>query len=106
MMMLYYLFFSYFIFNNKQDAKAALAAAKEKAKGGDKKIIAKSILIFDVKPWGTEVDLDNLAQEILKIELDGLVWKTEYKKEPIAYGIHKLCIGCVIEDDKISVDDL
>lgn len=42
----------------------------------------------------------------MKIEMDGLFWKTEYKKEPIAYGIHKLVIGCVVEDDKIGVDDL
>jgi elongation factor 1-beta len=38
--------------------------------------------------------------------MDGLVWKTEFKKEPVAYGVSKLCIGCVIEDDKISTDDL
>ena len=42
----------------------------------------------------------------MDIKLDGLFWKTEYKKEPIAYGIHKLVIGCVVEDAKIGVDDL
>lgn len=38
--------------------------------------------------------------------MDGLTWKSEYKKEPIAYGVYKLHIGCVIVDDKISTDDL
>ena len=38
--------------------------------------------------------------------MDGLVWKTEYKKEPVAFGIYKLIVGCVIEDEKISTDDL
>lgn len=38
--------------------------------------------------------------------MDGLIWKTEYKKEPIAYGVFKILIGCVIEDDKVSTDDL
>jgi translation elongation factor EF-1beta len=38
--------------------------------------------------------------------MDGLFWKTEYKKEPIAYGVNKLVIGCVIEDAKVSTDDL
>lgn len=38
--------------------------------------------------------------------MDGLLWKTEYKKEPIAYGVHKLLIGCVVEDEKVSTDDL
>lgn len=34
------------------------------------------------------------------------MWKTEYKKEPLAYGIFKLVVGCTIEDAKVSVDDL
>ena len=38
--------------------------------------------------------------------MDGLFWKTEYKKEPIAYGVNKLVIGCVVEDEKVSTDDL
>ena len=38
--------------------------------------------------------------------MDGLVWKTEYKKELMFYNIYKLRIGCVIEDEKVSVDDL
>lgn len=38
--------------------------------------------------------------------MDGLVWKQDNKKEPIAYGVYKLIVGCVIEDEKISVDDL
>lgn len=50
--------------------------------------------------------MDALAQEILKIEMDGLSWKTQYKKEPIAYGVFKLQIGCVVEDLKVSTDDL
>ena len=38
--------------------------------------------------------------------MDGLVWKTEYKKEPIAYGVFKLVIGAVVEDLKVSTDDV
>lgn len=38
--------------------------------------------------------------------MDGLTWKEEYKKEPIAYTICKLVVGCVVEDEKVSVDDL
>ena len=64
------------------------------------------MVVFEVKPYEAETDLDVLAKKILEITLDGLFWKTEYKKEPIAYGVHKILIGCVIEDDKISTDDL
>jgi len=38
--------------------------------------------------------------------MDGLFWKTEYKKEPIAFGVFKLLIGVTVEDAKVSVDDL
>jgi len=42
----------------------------------------------------------------LKIEMDGLVWKTEYKLVPVAYNIKKIQMGCIVEDDKVSTDDL
>jgi len=64
------------------------------------------LIIWDVKPWGEETDLDALAAEILKIEQDGLLWKTQYKKEPIAFGVNKLVIGATVEDAKVSTDDL
>jgi elongation factor 1-beta len=83
-----------------------LKAAYDAKKAAGPKLIAKSLILYDVKPWESETDLDALAKEIFAIELDGLVWKTEYKKEPIAYGINKLVVGCVIEDAKIGVDDL
>ena len=84
-----------------------MAEQKRLIEEGKKKVvIAKSLVIFDVKPWEKETDLDELAKEILKIEMDGLFWKTEYKKDPIAFGVNKLVIGCVIEDAKVSTDDL
>ena len=36
----------------------------------------------------------------------GLVWKTEFKKEPVAFGIFKIVIGAAIEDEKVSTDDV
>lgn len=78
-----------------------MAAAKEKPK-----VIAKSLILFEVKPYEAETDLDELAKKILAIEMDGLFWKTEYKKEPIAFGVNKIVIGCVVEDLKVSTDDL
>jgi translation elongation factor EF-1beta len=38
--------------------------------------------------------------------MDGLAWKEETKKEPVAFGIFKLIIGAVIEDEKVSTDDV
>ena len=87
----------------KEALRAAKAAAHEKTK---KVVIAKSLILYDVKPWDETIDLDMVAKKCLAMEMDGLVWKTEFKKEPIAYGVSKLVIGCVIEDAKISTDDL
>ena len=42
---------------------------------------------------------------VRSIEADGLLWGAA-KLVPLAYGIKKLQINCVIEDDKISTDFL
>ena len=85
-------------------AKAAIANEGKKAK---KVVIAKSIVILEVKPWGPEIDLDMVAKKIIKdVAMDGLVWKTQYNKAPVAYGVFKIVIGCVVEDEKVSVDDV
>lgn len=66
-------------------------------------LIAKSNVILDVKPWDDETDMKAMEAEVRKIEADGLLLGAA-KLVPLAYGIHKLQISCVIEDDKISVD--
>lgn len=68
--------------------------------------VAKSIIVWEVKPWEEDTDLDALAAKILAIEKEGLFWKSEYKKEPVAYGIFKIVIGAVVEDAKVSTDDV
>jgi len=77
-------------------------AAKKSKKPGP---IAKSSVILDVKPWDDETDMEELEKQVRAIQRDGLVWGGG-KMIPLAYGIRKLQIICVIEDDKVSVDDL
>ena len=94
------------------DPEAAAAAAEamkkkaEEAKAGKKKAapVAKSLIVWEVKPWGEDTDLTELANMILGIEMDGLFWKTEWKKEPVAFGIFKIVIGATVEDEKVSTD--
>lgn len=62
--------------------------------------------MFEVKPADSETDLDKVAQDIFNIKMDGCYWKTQYKKEPVAFGIFKLLIGVTVEDEKVSVDGL
>ena len=78
----------------------------EEAKNKNKKAapVAKSLIIWEVKPWGEDTDLEALAQKILGIQMDGLFWKTEWKREPVAYGIYKIVIGATVEDEKVSTD--
>jgi len=93
---------------DEEAEKAKMERMKEIAKTaknhGKAKPVAKSIILWEVKPWGEETDLDELAKMILAIEMDGLAWKAETKKEPIAYGVFKLIIGAVVEDEKVSTD--
>jgi len=71
-----------------------------------KVVIAKSIIVFDVKVFDTEQDLKALAERIYKIEKDGLVWNKDPKILPVAFGMNKLQVGCVVEDLKVSIDDV
>ena len=69
-------------------------------------MIAQSLVLFEIKPLDDTTDLDEMAKKVLGITMDGLYWKTEYKKVPVAYGIFKLIIGMTVEDEKVSVDDV
>ena len=66
-----------------------------------------SLVMLEVKPMDDTINLDDLFKKIMNdITQDGLFWKTEYKKEPVAFGIFKLIVGFSLEDDKVSVDDI
>ena len=100
------------LFGSDDDDEAAenarQAAIDAKAKKSTKKaVIAMSLVMLEVKPVDDTTNLDTLAKKIFAdITLDGLFWKTEYKKEPVAFGIFKLIIAFSCEDEKISVDDI
>merc|ERR1711953_1454912 len=61
----------------------ARKAAKEEKKG---KIVAKSNIIFDVKPWDDETDMAELERNVRTIEMEGLLWGTG-KLVAIGYGL-------------------
>lgn len=66
-------------------------------------MIAKSSLVLDIKPWDDETDLKLMEAEVRKITSDGLLWGAS-KFVPVAFGIKKLTISCVVEDEKVSID--
>ena len=63
------------------------------------------MIILDVKPWDDETDMAEMEKNVRSIEMDGLLWGTS-KLVAVGYGIKKLQISCVVEDDKVSTDDL
>lgn len=77
------------------------------AKPKKEKPAAKSMVVFDVKVYEMETDLLALFEKIkTEIIIDGLTWNNEPKILPIAFGMNKLQCGCVVEDAKVSVDDI
>ncbi|CAL8306774.1 unnamed protein product [Merluccius merluccius] len=83
-------------------ARIAEYAAKKSKKPA---LIAKSSILLDVKPWDDETDMAKLEECVRTIQLDGLLWG-QSKLVPVGYGIRKLQIGCVVEDDKVGTDIL
>jgi len=114
--------------DEEEDAEAARVreerlAEYRKKKEAKPKAAAKSIVTMDVKPWGAyfrlmrksspqlirivddETDMAALEAAVRGIEKDGLVWGAS-KLVPVGFGIKKLQINLVVEDDKISLDEL
>ncbi|RAM39488.1 hypothetical protein DOZ52_29005, partial [Enterobacter hormaechei] len=85
----------------KEERLAAYNAKKAKKPA----LIAKSSILLDVKPWDDETDMTKLEECVRSIQLDGLVWG-QSKLLPVGYGIKKLQIACVVEDDKVGTDQL
>ncbi|XP_036904774.1 elongation factor 1-delta isoform X7 [Sturnira hondurensis] len=66
-------------------------------------LVAKSSILLDVKPWDDETDMAQLEACVRSIQLNGLTWGGS-KLVPVGYGIRKLQIQCVVEDDKVGTD--
>lgn len=83
----------------REERLAAYAAKKSKKPA----LIAKSSVLLDVKPWDDETDMAEVERQVRSVEMDGLLWGAS-KLVSVGYGIKKLQIMCVIEDDKVSID--
>nr|ALX72356.1 cell protein CPr1 [Odontobuthus doriae] len=83
----------------KQERLKQYAEKKSKKPG----VIAKSSVVLDVKPWDDETDMAEMEKLVRGITCDGLVWGAS-KLVPLAFGIHKLQIVSIVEDDKVSID--
>ncbi|KAI8980440.1 hypothetical protein BDB01DRAFT_228742 [Pilobolus umbonatus] len=96
--------------DEEEDAEAeklkAQRVAEYNAKKANKpKTIAKTTITLDIKPWDDETNMEELTKAVKAISMDGLLWGGS-QLVAIGYGIKKLQINCVVEDDKVSMDDL
>eukprot|EP00069_Balaena_mysticetus_P015079 bmy_01681T0 len=80
-------------------------AQYESKKAKKPTLVAKSSILLDVKPWDDETDMAKLEECVRSVQADGLVWGCS-KLVPVGYGIKKLQIQCVVEDDKVGTDML
>nr|XP_006011826.2 PREDICTED: elongation factor 1-delta isoform X2 [Latimeria chalumnae] len=96
--------------DEEEDAEAARVREERLRQYADKKskkpaLIAKSSILLDVKPWDDETDMAKLEECVRSVQTDGLLWGAS-KLVPVGYGIKKLQIQCVVEDDKVGTDML
>merc|ERR1719273_478309 len=68
-------------------------------------LIAKTSVLLDIKPWDDETDMGEMLRLAKTITKEGLVWGAS-KLVPVGYGINKLQLMCVVEDEKVSIDEL
>ena len=90
-------------------AKALQEKLKKEAVERGKKKLAKgrSMIVFEVKPFEPETDLESLAKNIKAIKHEGIQnWGVEHKLVPVAFGIKKLVISAVVFDMLIGMDDI
>merc|ERR1712008_493633 len=96
--------------DEEEDAEAAKVreerlAAYDAKKSKKPALIAKTSVLLDCKPWDDETDMDAMLKEIKKIEMDGLLWGAS-KLVPVGYGISKTEVMIVVEDLKVSIEEL
>jgi len=96
--------------SESSDEESKAVREKRLKEYGEKKLkkpgpIAKSSVILDVKPWDDETDMKELEKCVRSIQKDGLIWGVS-KFMPVAYNVKKLQIVVVVEDDKVSIEEL
>ena len=62
-------------------------------------------MLLACKPWDDETDMNAMLKQVKTIQQDGLVWGAS-KLVPVGYGVNKLQILAVVEDEKVSIEEL
>ncbi|EKX39739.1 hypothetical protein GUITHDRAFT_154358 [Guillardia theta CCMP2712] len=86
-----------------EELKKKAEAAKAKSSGG--RGPAKTAVVIDVKGLDENTDFQEVEKSAREIKMEGLLWGESHLVS-IGYGLQKLRITVVVEDDKVSIDDL
>lgn len=89
----------------KERVTAERLKAYHEKKSKKPALIAKTSVLLDIKPWDDETDMNEMLKAAKTIQKEGLVWGAS-KLVPVGYGINKLQLMCVVEDEKVSIDEL
>jgi elongation factor 1-beta len=89
----------------EEEKAAAEAREAEKKKSGKPKVVGKSSIVMDVKPWDDETDMVKLEECVRAVQMEGLHWGAS-KLVTVVAGIKKLSIMLTIVDDLVSIDNL
>ena len=107
------------LFGDDDDAAAKAAASVTKAataeapkKKEKKVVIAKTAVTYEVKPAETyegekqAAMMEELKKGVFSIAMDGLVWNQGAKIVDVAFGIQKLVVQAIVEDEKVNTQDV
>ncbi|XP_016108086.1 uncharacterized protein, partial [Sinocyclocheilus grahami] len=91
---------------NIQKSLAGLKTTLQPSRGSAPKISNPSHRSSPVSVcWDDETEMAKLEECVRSVQVDGLLWGAS-KLVPVGYGIKKLQINCVVEDDKVGTDFL
>ncbi|KAG2078453.1 hypothetical protein BDR04DRAFT_1112650 [Suillus decipiens] len=91
--------------DNDEDEVDLFADDDEEDAEAERLKAERSVVTLEVKPWDDETDMQALEDSVRSIEQEGLVWGAS-KLVAVGYGIKKLQITLVVEDELVSLDDL
>jgi len=118
--------------DDSDDDLAAIAAAAKKANVVQKLSWGRSQICFEIKPMEVSTDLEAICEKVLDMNFsdnervsakleevnagegveefinhDSIIqWGEGYEIVPVAFGICKLVVSCIVVDDCLGTDDI